>query len=156
MTRFFQFTLFPIAAIYAKKCDHKWLYVHNNLENIEHDVSSNSTTCQCDTNSCDDFNVLDLYESLYQENDFFKITSSQNPERDSSEPLRYEPSLGRLENSSSLARVNFTVTSTAKQKILGFGGAMTDSSAIMINQMDENIQNDILAIHSNFRKNPKM
>jgi len=61
--------------------------------------------------------------------------------------LRYEPSLGRLENSSSLARVNFTVTSTAKQKILGFGGAMTDSSAIMINQMDENIQNDILATY---------
>lgn len=120
-------------------CNSQWMF-QQNYEKIEDTVSSNSTVCVCDANTCDNF-VVNYPTGKTQ---FLQVTTTQNPARGQDFPLRYAQTFGELASSSSNRNYNFTVSSQLKQPIVGFGGAMTDSSAILINELPENMQDAIL------------
>ena len=64
-----------------------------------------------------------------------KVVSSQNPISENDEnPARFLTSTGQL-SAPSTNSPNFYVEKTTKQQIVGFGGAMTDSTAILINEL---------------------
>lgn len=101
--------------------------------------NSTSFVCTCDVNYCDEF--------TYQihSNQVTHVYSDMESARFDTVYLDFD-----VNSPSQTADVNIKIDmANEKQKIVGFGGAMTDASAIMISKLPENMQEMVLNSYFN-------
>ena len=127
--------------ISANNCDPVWRYQPEKIALKQDTIHQNSTACVCSAEYCDDFVVA--YPTL--QNSFLTVRSSQYEQENETQPARFFQSNGKLENTlPANTKTNYTVKSNKLQKIWGFGGALTDSTAILVAEQPADIQNLIL------------
>lgn len=132
--------IFCLQQCFGQECNHKWLFQPAPMDRFNE--KSNSTACECTEGNCDDFVV----NWPKEKDEFLEIQSTQFPVDSEEFPQRFSQSSGELIDASPRESdtLKFTITKQKQQKITGFGGAMTDSSVLLIDRMSQQVQNEIL------------
>lgn len=89
--------------------------------------------CVCNKAHCD---TIDPLQKL-QQGQFVKYTSNKNG-------LRFEKETGDFVNTSEKENKIFINSGEIFQNIVGFGGALTDSTGINVMSLDEDVRNKLM------------